>query len=71
MPHFTQIAAQDMNSGTRFSRYVAPNVPIHENAEQTTGISWDGERMTVRGKEVETLSISQALSKFLDFFEKT
>lgn len=48
IPHITQIAAQDMSTNAKFSCYVSPKVPINEKAEQTTGISWDGERMTTQ-----------------------
>ncbi len=70
MPHITQIAAQDMSTNAKFSCYVSPKVPINEKAEQTTGISWDGERMTVHGTQVATVSISEALLKIFQFFEK-
>ena len=30
-------------------------------------MSWDGEHMTVHGKPVETVSISEALSYFMNF----
>lgn len=69
MPHITQIAAQDMSTNAKFSCYVSPKVPINEKAEQTTGISWDGERMTVHGTQVATVSISEALSKFFNFLK--
>lgn len=61
MPHITHIVAQDMSTNAKFSCYVSPKVPINEKAEQTTGISWDGERMTVHGTQVATVSISEAL----------
>lgn len=72
MPHITQIAAQDMSTNAKFSCYVSPKVPtcINEKAEHTTGISWDGERMTVHGTQVATVSISEALSKIFNFLKK-
>ncbi|XP_056000582.1 uncharacterized protein LOC130048208 [Ostrea edulis] len=70
MPHITQIPAQVMNSDAEFSCYVSPKVLINKNAEQITGISWDGEHMTVHGKQVATVSITEAFSKFLKFFEE-
>lgn len=57
MPHITQIAAQDMSTNAKSSCYVSPKVPINEKAEQTAGISWDGEHMTVHGTQVATVSI--------------
>ncbi|XP_022289574.2 uncharacterized protein LOC111101394 [Crassostrea virginica] len=55
MPHITQIAAQVMKTDARFSCFVSPKVPISVNAKQVTGISWDGEHMTVHIKPVETV----------------
>ena len=45
MPHITQIAAPVMKTDARLSCFVSPKVPISVNAEQVTGISWDGEHM--------------------------
>ena len=69
MPHITQIAAQVMKTDARFSCFVSPKVPISVNAEQVTGMSFDGEHMTVHGKPVDTVSISEALSKFMNFLK--
>lgn len=57
-----------MSTNAKFSCYVSPKVPITEKAEQTTGISWDGERMAVHGTQVATVSISEALLKNFNFF---
>ena len=69
MPHITQIAAQVMKTDPMFSCFVSPKVPISVNAEQVTGMSFDGEHMTVHGKPVDTVSISEALSKFMNFLK--
>ena len=69
IPGITQIAAQVIKTDARFSCFVLPKVPISVNAEQVTRTSWDGELMTVHGKPVETASISEALSTFMNFLK--
>ena len=65
MPHITQIAVQDMKTDARFSCFVSPKFPISVNAKQVTGISWDGDHMTVHGKPVDTVSTTEAVSKYM------
>lgn len=70
IPHITQIAAQDMASGEKFSSYVKPLIPITAEAEKVTGISWTGTEMTVKGLHVDVITIQEALTKFFEFLKK-
>lgn len=70
IPHITQIAAQDMASGEKFSCYIKPLIPISVEAQKVTGISWNGTAMTVKGLHVDAFPIEEALCKFLEFLKK-
>lgn len=70
IPHITQIAAQDMASGEKFSCYIKPLIPISAEAQKVTGVSWNGTAMTVKGLHVDAFPIEEALCKFLEFLKK-
>jgi len=54
MPHITQIAAVELESGSSFNCYVVPKVPISAPAQQITGIVVsDSGSMVVKGEPVE------------------
>jgi len=38
IPHITQIAAVETESGSSFHSYLVPKVPLSESAQQITGI---------------------------------
>lgn len=42
IPRITQIAAQEMACGEKFSCYLKPLIPITAEAQRVTGISWNG-----------------------------
>ncbi|VDI03268.1 Hypothetical predicted protein [Mytilus galloprovincialis] len=44
IPHITQIAAVEHDTGSQFSCYVVPKAPMSSGAEDITGIMWDGIR---------------------------
>ncbi|XP_048251367.1 uncharacterized protein LOC124145379 [Haliotis rufescens] len=65
MPHITQIAASDMETGKGFSTYVLPKVPISTTAQQVTGIIVNNSgTMTVNGKQVQPETVQFAVDKF-------
>lgn len=71
MPHLTQIAAREVNSGSEFSTYVTPKLPISEGAQQTTGIRMaDNNVMYVSGTIVETVNIQCAVENFIKWLKK-
>uniref|UniRef100_A0A8W8NP81 Exonuclease domain-containing protein n=1 Tax=Magallana gigas TaxID=29159 RepID=A0A8W8NP81_MAGGI len=49
MPHITQLAAVELDTGSLYNTYILPKVPISEEAMNTTGIvvNSDLEKMTV------------------------
>ncbi|XP_056003493.1 uncharacterized protein LOC125662987 [Ostrea edulis] len=57
MPHITQLAAVEMETGSVYNNYFLPKVPITEEAVNTTGIvvNSDLQKMTVHGKEVDAV----------------
>ncbi|XP_060593809.1 uncharacterized protein LOC132748252, partial [Ruditapes philippinarum] len=71
MPHLTQIAARELNSGSEFSTYVTPKLLISEGAQQTTGIRMaDNNVMYVSGTIVETVNIQCAVENFIKWLKK-
>ena len=71
MPHITQIAAVEPQSGSRFNCYVTPKVPISSSAQQDTGIVVsDSGSMTVHGESVEAHTIKSALEKLFTWLSK-
>lgn len=70
IPHITQISAQDMACGEKFSCYAKPLIPITAEAQNVTGISWNGTEITVKGLPVDAFPIVEALYKFVDFLKK-
>lgn len=67
MPHITQLAAVELETGSVYNTYILPEVPITEEAMNTTGIvvNSDLEKMTVHGEEVNAVNITFALTDFL------
>ena len=63
MPHITQIAAVNVQSGSFISIYVKPDLPISQDAQRLTGIVMNGNKMVVHGKEVESVSIKAGIMK--------
>lgn len=66
-PHITQIAAVNTVCGTTFNQFVFPQEPITPEAQQVTGIVFDGQKMTVHGESVEAVPIKEALETFCDW----
>ena len=70
MPHITQIAAVELESGSSFNCYVVPKVPISAPAQQITGIVVsDSGSMVVKGEPVEAENITHAVHKFMTRIE--
>ncbi|XP_021340146.1 uncharacterized protein LOC110441356 [Mizuhopecten yessoensis] len=69
MPHPTQIAAVDLQSGREFNTYVLPKAPL--TAQQITGIVVNGSgSMTVNGTQVQPATIHSAIIKFCEWLEQ-
>ncbi|KAL8608206.1 hypothetical protein ACOMHN_016661 [Nucella lapillus] len=67
--HITQIAARS-GQGEAFSTYVLPREPIHERAQEVTGITCDGQQLYHHGAPVPFLTIRPALEGFITFLEQ-
>lgn len=61
VPHITQMAAYELQSGATFSVYVIPRLPITSSAQQVTGIVMNGSSLTVNGKPVDAMDIRAAV----------
>ena len=71
MPHITQIAATDVETGTSFNCYVIPKVPLTSAAQDITGIVVNQSgTMTVKGKPVQGKTIQSAISEFILWLTK-
>ena len=71
IPHITQIAAVEVGgSGKEFNSYVMPQLPMSDEALQMTRIVVSGERMVVRGEDVNPASIHDALDSFTDWLQQ-
>ncbi|XP_060572014.1 uncharacterized protein LOC132730174 [Ruditapes philippinarum] len=71
MPHITQIAAVNIQSGQKFNSYVIPRLPITAEAQTITGISMaDNNTMKVNGSIVEAVPIQTALQNLCVWLEK-
>lgn len=57
LPHITQMAAYEIQSGATFSVDVIPRLPITSSAQQVTGIVMNGSSMTVNSIPVEAMDI--------------
>ncbi|CAC5406378.1 unnamed protein product [Mytilus coruscus] len=68
--HITQIAAIERETGSQFSYYVIPKTPISPEAEEITGIVWDGTNLRIEGKVVTAEQISKAISNFFVWLQK-
>ncbi|XP_061168810.1 uncharacterized protein LOC133178059 [Saccostrea echinata] len=70
MPHITQLAAVELETGSVYNTYILPKVPITEEAMNTTGIvvNSDLEKMTAHG-EVDAVNITSALTDFLTWLK--
>lgn len=64
MPHITQLAAVELETGSLYNTYILPKVPISEEAMNTTGIvvNSDLEKMNIHGKEVDAVNIISGLT---------
>lgn len=71
MPHITQIAAVELNSGKTFNSYVWPKAPQTSAAKAITRIiaNKDGS-MSVDGRMVKPDSIQTAASRFMNWMGK-
>ncbi|KAK3083329.1 hypothetical protein FSP39_019577 [Pinctada imbricata] len=69
MPHITQIAAVEFETGTLFNTYTVPKLPITEAAMKVTGIVSSSGKMTVHGKDVHSEHITAGLNKFLEWLQ--
>ncbi|KAK3108256.1 hypothetical protein FSP39_004267 [Pinctada imbricata] len=69
MPHITQIAAVEFETGTLFNTYTVPKLPITEAAMKVTGIVSNSGKMTVHGKDVYSEHITAGLNKFLEWLQ--
>ena len=69
----TQISAKECSGidDSSFSRYVIPRKDITIQASQVTGISYQRScnKMYVHGKEVQCVSLNEALVDFLEFLQ--
>lgn len=57
IPHFTEIAAQDIAIGEKISCYVKLLIPITTEAQKVKGIFGNGADMTVKGLHVDAFPI--------------
>lgn len=71
MPHITQLAAVELDTGSLYNTYIFPKVPISEEAMNTTGIVVNSnlEKMTVNGKEGDAIYIISGLTKFVEWMK--
>lgn len=71
MPHITQLAAVELDTGSLYNTYILPKVPISEEAMNTTGIvvNSDLEKMTVHGREVDAVNIISGLTEFVEWMK--
>ena len=70
MPHITQIACVDPESKDQFSAYVLPKIQMDPNAEQATGIVFDGTSLYVKGQQVNAINITDALDQLLTWLKQ-
>jgi len=71
MPHITQVAAHVVGSGSGFSTYVQPKLPISAEAQKVTGIAVDIQNnVCVKGKPVTAVPIKQAISDLGKWLER-
>lgn len=61
LPHITQMAAYELQSGATFFVYVIPRLPITSSVQQVTGIVMNGSSMTVNGIPVDAIDIHAAV----------
>ena len=68
MPHITQLAAVELETGSTFNTYILPKIPITEEAMNITGIVVDSDllNMTVNGNKVNALPITSGLTDFFN-----
>ncbi|KAK5866987.1 hypothetical protein PBY51_011513 [Eleginops maclovinus] len=50
-----------------FNRYILPTRPLSESAKQVTGLAFRDGRLFLHGTRVETVSLVDALTSFLDY----
>lgn len=70
MPHITQIAATNIQTGAALDVYVTPKRPITLDAQKVTGIAMQGNNtMTVNGTEVQHVGIQSAIDQLCAWLE--
>jgi DNA polymerase III alpha subunit (gram-positive type) len=70
IPHITQIAATNLQTGDKLNLYVQPGCPISAEAQMFTGITTNGTSMAVNGKEVESADIKTGLQQLCSWLQK-
>lgn len=70
MPHITQIAALNVESGAELNVYVQPKVPITQEASTITGITYEDGIFKTNGNCVEALPVTLALDKLNSWLGK-
>lgn len=70
IPHITQIAAVEHETGSQFSCYVVPKAQMSSGAAEITGIMWDGTNLRLKGNVVAAVPIFAALSNFFLWLQK-
>ena len=70
IPHITQIAAVEPESGPSFNCYIVPNVSMTASAQQITSIVVsDSLSMVINGNPVEAESVISAVQKLMILIE--
>ena len=70
VPHITQIAATNLQTGDKLNLYVRPGCPISAEAQRVTGITTNGTSMAVNGKEIESVDIKTGLQQLCSWLQK-
>ncbi|KAK3092293.1 hypothetical protein FSP39_000903, partial [Pinctada imbricata] len=71
MPHITQIAAMEMESGESFNEYIFPKVPISFEASYITGFTVsEDNKFKVHGEEVNAVFLKEGLNRFISWVQK-
>ena len=65
-----QIAAKEHRTQINLSRYVSPEMPMSDEAEQVTGIVWNGQKLFLKGVELDFVNIRAAISDFFLWLKK-
>ena len=62
-----QISAVTLDGMSKFNQYILPSQNIAYSASKVTGITMNGGKLFLHGRPVESVSIKEALSSFLDW----